>query len=204
MLICEYNRKLSRGNGTGTVHSLVFWSSYLALDPKTNNSQHPAAVAEEILLKDCDIHTTRRSGPGGQHRNKVETAVIITHRPTGISAEASEKRRRSENWKTALFRLRIDLALNVRDQRKGEPQPSLLWQSRCRNKRIVVNPGHADFPALLAEGLDTVFHCEQDLKSAAEQLRVTSTQLAKFLKKEPRAWDLINRQRVKHGLHRLK
>lgn len=203
MLICEYNRKLSGGHATGTVHALVFWSSDLALD-RHNNYLHPAAIGEEILLKDCDIQTTRRSGPGGQHRNKVETAVIITHRPTGISAEASERRRQIENRKTALFRLRINLALNLRSQRKEEDRPSPLWQSRCRNKRISVNPKHADFPALLAEGLDTVFHCELDLKSAAEQLGCTSSQLVSFLKKEPRAWEMVNRHRVEHGLHRMK
>jgi hypothetical protein len=198
----KYNRKLSRG--TGTVQSLVFWSSFLALDHKKNNLLHPAAVGEENLLKDCEISATRRSGPGGQHRNKVETAVIITHRSTGISAEASERRSRSENLKKALFRLRVNLALNVRSQRQEESRPSLLWQSRCLNKRIAVNSGHVDFPALLAEGLDTVFHCELNLKSAAEQLRCTSSQLVSFLKKEPRAWEMVNRHRVEHGLHRLK
>ena len=170
----------------------------------TINTLHPAAVAEEILLKDCEIHTTRRSGPGGQRRNKVETAVKITHRPTGISGEASERRSRPENRKMALFRLRVNLALKVRGQRKEDAQPSLLWQSRCRNKRIAVNPRHVDFPALLAEGLDTVFNCELELKSAAEQMGCTSSQLITFLKKEPRAWELVNRHRVAHGLHHLK
>jgi hypothetical protein len=174
------------------------------LQSNHNKTQHPAAVGEKLLLKDCDIQTTRRSGPGGQHRNKVETAVIITHRPTGVSAEASEKRSQSENRKTALFRLRVRLALKVRSQPKEAAQPSLLWQSRCRRKRISVNPSHDDFPALLAEGLDSVFHCEWNLRSAAEHLGCTSSQLVSFLKKEPRAWELVNRHRVEHGMHRLK
>ena len=174
------------------------------MQPHHNKTEHPAAVGEKILLKECDIQTTRRSGPGGQRRNKVETAVIITHRPTGVSAEASEKRSQSENRKTALFRLRVRLALKVRGQRKAAALPSPLWQSRCLHKRIAVNPSHADFPALLAEGLDTVFHCEWNLKSAAEHLGCTSSQLVSFLKKEPRAWELVNLHRVEHGLPRLK
>lgn len=169
-----------------------------------NHSLHPAAVGEANLLKDCEIHVTRRSGPGGQRRNKVETAVKITHRPTGVSGEASERRSQPENRNMAIFRLRVNLAVNVRRQRKGKAQPSLLWQSRCRNKRIAVNSRHVDFPALLAEGLDTVFHSEFDLKSAAEQLGCTSSQLVSFLKKEPRAWEMVNRHRVEQGLHRLK
>ena len=52
---------------------------------------HPAALDPERLLAACDATRTRRSGPGGQNRNKVETAVILRHRPTGIQAEANER-----------------------------------------------------------------------------------------------------------------
>ena len=45
------------------------------------------------VLRDCDIETftTKDSGPGGQHRNKTESAVIMRHRPTGIEANAASK-----------------------------------------------------------------------------------------------------------------
>ena len=36
---------------------------------------HPAALPFDALLKECEVRRLRRSGPGGQHRNKVETAV---------------------------------------------------------------------------------------------------------------------------------
>ena len=44
-------------------------------------------------LKDDDIEifTTKDSGPGGQHRNKTESCVIMRHKPTGIEAKASTK-----------------------------------------------------------------------------------------------------------------
>lgn len=57
----------------------------------------------EYVLENKDIKKiyTRGSGPGGQHRNKVETCVMLTHIPTNISARI-DGRRRSQNEKEAL------------------------------------------------------------------------------------------------------
>lgn len=51
------------------------------------------------------VETMRASGPGGQHTNKTETAIRITHLPTGISAVAQEERSQYLNRKLALARL---------------------------------------------------------------------------------------------------
>ena len=40
---------------------------------------HPAALDTELLARQCDFRATRRGGPGGQNRNKVETAVILVN-----------------------------------------------------------------------------------------------------------------------------
>lgn len=165
-------------------------------------SGHPAALDPDRLAAECDFKTTRRSGPGGQNRNKVETAVILTHRPTGIAAEAAERRTQGENRREALFRLRLKLALEVR--RPPEPAPSALWTSRVRGGRVVVNPEHDDFPALLAEALDAIEGRDDDFKAAATALGCSATQLVKLLAAESRALARINARRVEMGLHPLR
>ena len=55
--------------------------------------------------KDFKITVTRGSGNGGQHRNKVETCVIITHMPTGLKEKCEETRSKTKNSKIAYERL---------------------------------------------------------------------------------------------------
>lgn len=164
---------------------------------------HPAALPIEQLLKDCDVLRTRRSGPGGQHRNKVETAVVLVHRPTGVRAEASERRSQAQNHSAALFRLRVNLALQVRGDVWLDGEPSPLWQSRCRGGKVAVNSSHEDYPALLAEVLDVVTAHQMDVKAAAGTLGCTTSQIIKFLQSEPRAIALVNRERKNVGLPKL-
>jgi len=164
---------------------------------------HPAALSPEQLLKQCTERRTRRSGPGGQHRNKVETAVILTHRPTGIESEAGERRSQAENRRVALTRLRINLAVTLRQPAGDQRSPSRLWRSRCRNGRVSVSPRHDDFPALLAEVLDFVVAAKMDVRAAAERLDCSSSQLVRFLKTEPKAITAVNTARQAAGQHRL-
>lgn len=41
--------------------------------------------------EDIDMQFTRDTGPGGQHRNKTESCVVLTHRPTGIQAKSAQR-----------------------------------------------------------------------------------------------------------------
>ena len=165
---------------------------------------HPADLAPEQLLEQCDIRFLRRSGPGGQHRNKVSTAVALLHRPTGIMAEASERRSQAENRCEAISRLRIHLALQLRTRREAGNVPSTLWRSRSHEGRIEVSTTHDDFPALLAEALDVLAASGNDPRLAGETLGCTATQLVKLLKKAPQALLQVNKERRKQGLHPLR
>lgn len=57
------------------------------------------------LERVCEIEPTRGSGPGGQHRNKVETGVRVTHRPSGIVVLATRHRSRERNLDDAYERI---------------------------------------------------------------------------------------------------
>jgi len=164
---------------------------------------HPASLSPAELLKVCDETRTRRSGPGGQHRNKVETAIVLVHRPTGISAEASERRSQAENRQAALKRLRLKLAVAHREP-AGSMSPSELWLSRVRGRRLVISVSHEDFPALLAEALDRMRGTGWQMAPAAEQLGVTTSQLIGLVKKAPAAWVSLEKHRLNAGLAALK
>jgi hypothetical protein len=163
---------------------------------------HPASLPADCLLADCTVERTRRSGPGGQHRNKVETAVVITHELSGVQAEASERRSQAANLAKATFRLRVKLALKIRTAPAAKP--SKLWYSRVTGQRISVNPDHDDFPALLAEALDALATHGWSPADAGAFLGISSSQLVKLLKLEPEALMLANTQRSAHGMPALR
>lgn len=169
---------------------------------------HPAAVDPVELLKECSIGRDRSRGPGGQHRNKVETAVFVKHNPTGIMAQSTEFRSQIKNKNRAVFRLRLRLALRYR-RPVAIPgyQPSELLTERLRQqkKKLAVNPKHADFPAILAEILDLVIGLNGNVSKAGEYLNfLSSSQIIKFLKIEPEAFALLNEVRKQRGKRSLK
>jgi protein subunit release factor B len=64
---------------------------------------------DDALLAQCEVHVHRASGPGGQHRNKTETAVRLVHLPSGVVASGADQRSREQNFRAALGRLREKL-----------------------------------------------------------------------------------------------
>lgn len=104
----------------------------------------------------------------------------------------------------ALFRLRVNLALQVRQPIEAGAPPSELWRSRCGSGRIALNPSHEDFPSMLAQALDVIAAMRFDFARAAMILAVSASQLIKLLKEEPRALQSVNEQRESCGMSRLR
>lgn len=172
---------------------------------------HPAQKTSEDFEKEVSIQATRSRGPGGQHRNRVATAIRATHEPTGIQAMATERRSQLENKLEALFRLRVKLALVHRMPLEdadfmppGAYEPSEEWVSRLRGSKIKVNPTHEDFPSVLAEVLDRLHLEDDDLGRTAIAFRVSNSQLIKFLATEPAALHALNERRKAKGQRPLR
>ena len=165
---------------------------------------HPAALDESDLLKSCELTAGRGSGPGGQNRNKVETAIRIKHLPSGVIASATERRHKEQNRKQALMRLRVKLAVAVREPVDPGALPSACWSSRVKAGRLLINPTHTDFPKLLAEAMDRIQSVQHEVPAAASALGISMSQLVKLLKEEPTAIERVNRARSSEGLRPLR
>ncbi len=76
----------------------------------------PKALAKQVI-----IETFRSSGPGGQRKNKVATAVRLKHLPSGISVTVTKHRFQSQNLKLAFERLQHQLIKLNRPRRRRIP-----------------------------------------------------------------------------------
>lgn len=88
--------------------------------------RRPAALraltlSDEALVAECEESFFVASGPGGQHRNKTESGVRLTHPATEVSVTATERRSQAQNRTHALERLRQALKLLTFVPKKRRP-----------------------------------------------------------------------------------
>jgi hypothetical protein len=140
-------------------------------------------LADDELLRECDVHTHRASGPGGQNRNKVESAVRLVHRPTGISVVAAESRSQHENRLRALRRLRTALALRRRSP-VPEGVPAAVAACIGRDGRLAVGKRDGRYLACAAAVLDLLQACEGRLSDAAARLGISTGNLSSFMTRD--------------------
>ena len=93
--------------------------------------KHP--TDRESLERDCDLEFFVAGGPGGQHRNKVETGVRLTHRPTGLVVTATERRSQSANREAAYDRMAEKIE---KSQRPRKPRKATKPSAQSKRKRV--------------------------------------------------------------------
>jgi protein subunit release factor B len=89
----------------------------------------------EVLKRQVTIETYRSRGPGGQRKNKTETAVRLTHLPSGIRVIATEYRSQAQNRNLAFQRLRECLLKLNRPRKKRIPTPVPLQAIEKRREK---------------------------------------------------------------------
>jgi protein subunit release factor B len=91
----------------------------------------------ESLERDCDVEFFVAGGPGGQHRNKVETGVRLTHRPSGLVVTATERRSQSANREAAFDRMaeKLEARQKVQKSRRATKPSGAAKQKRIEEKK---------------------------------------------------------------------
>nr|KJB26903.1 hypothetical protein B456_004G265300 [Gossypium raimondii] len=178
---------------------------YCCSNINNNNSNTYLTLKDEELMRQCELNTFKASGPGGQHRNKRESAVRLKHLPTGIIAQAVEDRSQHMNRASALARLRTLIALKVRNPVSLEsysPPPELL-QILPRNSTLrrsdsgpQIGPNNPKFILGMQALLDLIFAVDGSISDAAKLLGMSTGALSRLILSDDSLWKAVNELRA--------
>jgi hypothetical protein len=141
---------------------------------------------DEALLKQCKEDRYKSGGPGGQRRNKVETALKLHHAASGASSHCDDSRYLQRNRLRAVRRLRGRIALEVRAKFDLESPklPDEFVAQRGTKGSFAINPKNPTYPLAVATALDALTAADKSYAKAAKALGITTSQLVKFLKSD--------------------
>ncbi|KAL0927777.1 hypothetical protein M5K25_001985 [Dendrobium thyrsiflorum] len=188
-------------------------SSSLSSSSSTSAAGEYLRLSDEELMAQCEMDTFKASGPGGQHRNKRESAVRLKHLPTGIIAQAVEDRSQHKNRASALCRLRTLLALKVRNaiELDGYRPPSELLQilpakSTIRGSEVgpQIGPNNPKFTLGMQALLDLIFTVDGSVSEGAKILGLSTGALSRLILSDDSLRAAVNELRTSKGMRPLK
>jgi hypothetical protein len=152
---------------------------------------------DAALLRQGREERHRASGPGGQRRNKVETAIKLRHGPSGVEVKANESRSLEENRRRAVRRLRERIAVEVRAPFDLETPslPDEFVAQRGKDGLLRVKPKNPVYPIVVATALDALAAAEGSHARAARSLGITTSQLLRFLQSDAEVWRKVGELR---------
>ncbi len=160
----------------------------------------PRFLPDDRLLAECRTDLTRGSGPGGQKRNKTSNCVRLTHRPTGLHVTAGESRSLLENKTRALRRMRLKLAVEVREPVDLLTFAPPAWAlSVRRERRLEISARHPFYAPLVGLALDLMLALKGNPTAVAINLGVSTTAVLKLLASDAHAWAAANAIRAGWG-----
>jgi hypothetical protein len=156
------------------------------------------SLSDPQLLAECEVDTYRGPGPGGQKRNKTDSAVRLRHKPTGLIVIAGESRSQHENRARALKRLREALALRIRREVTDATIDAI---NACIVKSGRLNVGRRDARYLPAAGaiLDLLVAYQGSVADVAKRLGLTTGNVSGFLTGDEDVMTEANRIRAAFG-----
>ncbi|KAI0529370.1 hypothetical protein KFK09_001918 [Dendrobium nobile] len=188
-------------------------SSSLSSSSSTSAAGEYLRLSDEELMAQCEMDTFKASGPGGQHRNKRESAVRLKHLPTGIITQAVEDRSQHKNRASALSRLRTLLALKVRNaiELDGYRPPSELLQilpakSTIRGSEVgpQIGPNNPKFTLGMQALLDLISTVNGSVSEGAKILGLSTGALSRLILSDDSLRAAVNELRTSKGMRPLK
>lgn len=142
-------------------------------------------ATDEALIAQSEVDRYRASGPGGQHRNKTESAVRLRHKPSGATAIGEDSRSQAENKLHAVRRLRAAIALELREPVALDghaPSPRLAALVAGGTAPLGARTRlTGEYWAAIAELLDLLVAGELEIGATAQRLGITTGALSKLL-----------------------
>ncbi|KAH9726288.1 RF PROK I domain-containing protein [Citrus sinensis] len=150
-------------------------------------------LTDDELLRECEMDTYKSSGPGGQHRNKRESAVRLKHVPTGLCR--------------TLLALKVRSSVNLDAY---SPPPQLLQilppKSTIRSSEVgqQIGPNNPKFALGMQALLDLIFAVQGSVSEAAKLLGLSTGALSRLILSDDSLRIAVNELRTSKGMKPLK